>query len=91
MAQTTVGIRELKTRLENYIQHVKSGGTPAIAERGKPVGRIVPVTQSLETRAHELARTGLIAWNGRRLARARPVVRMRGKRSIAELLLEDRE
>lgn len=91
MAQTTVGIRELKTRLGSYVQRVKSGSTFIITERGKPIGRIVPVNQSVETRTRELARAGLIAWSGRKLMRARPVTRTRGKRTVAELLLEDRE
>jgi len=91
MVETTVGIRELKTRLGRYVQQVKSGGTLIITERGKPVGRIVPVSPSVETRARELARAGLIAWSGRKLTRARPIARTRGKRTIAELLLEDRE
>jgi len=91
MTQTTVGIRELKTRLGSYVRHVKSGRTLVITERGKPVGRIVPVSQSIETRAHELVRAGLIAWSGRKLTRARPVARARGRRTVSELLLENRE
>jgi len=91
MAQTTVGIRELKTRLGSYVQRVKSGNTLVITVRGKPVGRIVPISQSVETRALELAQAGLIAWSGRKLSRARPTTRTRGKRTVAELLLEDRE
>ena len=91
MAQTMVGIRELKTRLGSYVRRVKSGGTLVITERGKPVGRIVPVSQSVETRARELVHAGLIAWSGRKLKRARPIARTSGKRTVAELLLEDRE
>lgn len=91
MAQTTVGIRELKTRLGRYLQRVKAGDALIITERGKPIGRIVPVGQSVEIRARELAQTGLIAWSGRKLVRMRPVARARGKRTVAELLLEDRE
>jgi len=91
MTPKTVGIRELKTRLGSYVRHVKSGSTLVITERGKPVGRIVPIGQSVETRAHELVRAGLIAWSGRKLTRAKSTARTRGKRTVAELLLEDRE
>jgi prevent-host-death family protein len=91
MAQATVGIRELKTRLGSYVQRVKSGSTFVITERGKPIGRIVPISPSVESRAHELIRAGLIAWSGRKLVPTTPVARTRGKQTVAELLLEDRE
>ena len=91
MSDNTVGIRELKTRLGSYVRRVKSGSTLVITERGKPVGRIVPVGRSVEERTRELARAGLIAWSGRKLGAARPRVRTRGKKTVAELLLENRE
>ena len=62
-----------------------------IKEQGKPVGRIVPLSPSAETRAQELARAGLIAWSGHKLAPLAPVARARGRRMVADLLLEDRE
>ena len=91
MIGTTVGIRELKARLSAYIRQVKAGGTVVILDRGTPVGRIVPVTPSVEARAQKLVEAGLIVWSGRRLAPAAPVARTRGRRMVADLLLEDRE
>jgi prevent-host-death family protein len=91
MTQMTVGIRELKTRLSSYLKEVKAGSTLVITERGKPVGRIVPIKPSVEAQMQELLQTGLVAWNGRKLAPAEPVVKLRGQKTIAELLLEDRE
>lgn len=38
-----------------------------------------------------MTRTGLLQWNRRRLASAAPVARARGRRTVAELLVEDRE
>jgi len=35
--------------------------------------------------------TTLVAWSGRKLTPVAPVARMRGQRTVAELLLEDRE
>ena len=90
MSQMTVGIRELKTRLSNYVQQVKSGATLVITERGKPVGRIVPLSPSVETRVQELVQAGLMAWSGQKLAPMAPVARTRGERMVADLLLEDR-
>lgn len=42
MTEMTVGIRDLKAQLSNYLRQVKAGATLIITERGRPVGRIVP-------------------------------------------------
>ena len=91
MTQMTVGIRELKARLSNYMQQVKAGATLVVTERGKPVGRIVPLSPSVETRVQELVQAGVMAWGGNKLAPMAPVARTRGKRMVADLLLENRE
>ena len=91
MAQTTVGIRELKARLASYLRQVKAGNTVVITEHGKPVGRIVPMKTSTQDRMQELIQAGVIAWSGRKPKRRVPTVKVRGNRTVAELLLEDRD
>ena len=90
MGQTSVGLRELKSRLSSYLRQVKDGATLVITERGAPVGRIVPIRPSVEERTADLAQARLISWSGRRLASRRPAVAARGKKTVSELLLEDR-
>ena len=89
--ETTVGIRELKAHLSRYLRQVKAGATLVITERGKPIGRLLPIRPATETRLAELAQTGLMAWSGRKLSPREPVARTRGERTVADLLLEDRE
>lgn len=89
--ETEVGIRELKAHLSRYLRRVKAGATLVITERGKPIGRLLPIKPDAETRLAELAQVGLLEWSGRKLAPRQPVARPRGKRTVAELLLEDRE
>jgi prevent-host-death family protein len=91
MTQTTVGIRELKTRLSYYMRQVKAGATVVVTERGTPIGRIIPQRPSVEERMQELVQAGLIAWNGHKLAPLTPVARTRGDKMVSDLLLEDRE
>jgi prevent-host-death family protein len=91
MTQTTVGIRELKARLAMYVRHVKAGGTLTVTERGKPIVRLVPANASLEERMNEMMRAGLITWSGRPFRPQKPVARVRGKKTVAEILLENRE
>lgn len=91
MTQTTVGIRELKVRLSSYLRQIKGGATLVITERGKPIGRIVPASPSVEARVQELIQAGLVAWSGRKLSPMTPVARTRGSRTVADLLFEDRD
>jgi len=91
VAQVTVGIRQLKEQLSHYMDQVKTGATVVVTERGKPVGRIVPVTPSLEDRLQQLAEANLLAWSGRKLRPTVPAARVQGPKTVAELLLEDRE
>ncbi len=90
MNETSVGVRELKSRLSEYLRQVKAGQTVVITEHGQPVGRIVPAAQSLEDRLQAMAQAGLVLWSGRKLEAMAPVAQVRGERSIADLLVEDR-
>lgn len=91
MAQETVGIRELKTRLGTYVRQVKLGGTLVITERGKPIIRLVPVEMSIEAQTRALMRAGLIAWSGKKVRIPKHTPRTRGKKTVSEILLENRE
>lgn len=91
MSQHTVGIRQLKEQLSHYVEQVKAGATVVITERGTPVGRIVPVAPSLESRLQQLVDAQLLAWSGRKLGPREPIVRGRGAKTVSDLLLEDRE
>ncbi|MCC7355258.1 MAG: type II toxin-antitoxin system prevent-host-death family antitoxin [Anaerolineae bacterium] len=66
MSESTIGLRELRARLSHYLSQVKAGDTLVITERGKPVGRIVPVKTSRETRIQEMIQAGLLeSWKYR--------------------------
>lgn len=91
MSQVTVGIRELKAHLSSYVRQVKSGASVVITEHGRPVGRIVPISLSLEARLQLLAEAGLAIWSGQGLAPMAPVAHTRGTQMVADLLLENRE
>jgi prevent-host-death family protein len=64
MKEITASIRELKSRLSHYLRLAKRGQIVEITERGKPVGRIVPVVSPLEDRLEAAIRSGLVSWNG---------------------------
>lgn len=83
-------IRELKARLCTYMRRVETGETVMITRHGKPVGRIVPVKETLEARLATLEQAGLLAWNGQQLPPLTPVAKTQGQVTVAELLVEDR-
>ncbi|GIV79174.1 type II toxin-antitoxin system prevent-host-death family antitoxin [Litorilinea aerophila] len=90
MEEATVGIREFKARLSRYLRRVKAGETVLITERGKPVGRVVPVQPGAEERTRTLTHLGMLAWDGHHLQALTPPARLRRHPTVADLLLEDR-
>lgn len=90
MAELRVGVRELKSRLSEYLRQVKAGRTVTITERGKEVGRLVPVGQSLEERIQAMLDAGLAEWDGKPLPPMKPVAKLKGGKSISDIIIEDR-
>jgi prevent-host-death family protein len=91
MRDKRIGIRELKSRLSECVREVKSGRTIVVTEHGQPVARIIPETMSTGERVEALRKAGALAWSGRRLRPARPVGKVRGDRTVADLVVENRE
>jgi prevent-host-death family protein len=94
MRQKTVGIRELKEQLSGHIREVKSGSTLVITERGKPVARLLPIAPAdtpVEEKLHQLVKAGAISWSGRKLSPDAPAIPVRGTKTVAEMLIEDRD
>ncbi len=85
-----VNIRELKARLSYYLRLTKNGQVVEIRERGRPIGRIIPTVAPLEDRIEVMVRSGLVEWNRKRLPTRPPVVRAKGQKTVADLLIEDR-
>jgi prevent-host-death family protein len=84
-----VGVRELKTHLSHYLRLVKEGSVLVVTDRGKPLGRLIPVSSDTVETLRGLAETGVIRWSGSKLRPRKPVAKAIGT-SAADLLLEDR-
>ena len=91
MAQSLVSIRELKSRLSHYLRLTRKGESVVITDRGVPIGRIVPMGQDLGQRLTAMRETGLAQWSGHKLRSRRPVAKVRGRKTVAQLLVADRE
>ncbi len=91
MAQPPVSIRELKSRLSHYLRLTRKGESVVITDRGVPIGRIVPMGQDLGQRVAAMCEAGQAQWSGRKLAPRKPVAKVRGKGTVAQLVVEDRQ
>lgn len=90
MTEVSVGVRELKTHLSEYLREVQRGRTIVITDHGRPVGRLVPATLPLEDRIEVLRRAGVITWSGKRPQPVTPMAKRHGTGTVADLLIEDR-
>ncbi len=52
---TTVNIAELKNRLSHYLRQVREGNEILIRDRNRPVAKIIPLPESTDLAAEELA------------------------------------
>ena len=91
MSEIWVGVRDLKSRLSEYLRQVKQGHTVIITEHGHPVGRLLPVEQPLDERLKALQEAGMVAWNGRKLEQITPPAINHSKQQVSDLLVEMRE
>lgn len=91
MRAISVGTRELKNHLSQYLRYVKAGEMVIITERGKPVGQIVPIQEDLSERQKKLAEAGVIEWNGQPLPIYQPKATNRSQQLLSDLISEQRE
>lgn len=85
-----VAVRELKARLSMYLRKVQAGATVIVTDRGKAIGKILPMTDPVKNRARELVSAGLRSWNGERFTPPAKLPATQGRKTVAELLLEGR-
>jgi len=91
MSEWTVGVRELKAHLSEYLRRVRQGQTVIITDHGRPVGRILPVEAALNERLEALRQAGMVSWSGRKLKSLTPPAVNRGDRQVSDLLVEMRD
>ncbi len=93
-AMSSVGIKELKNRLTQYLRRTKEGEEVVVTERGKPIALIQPIQSvdrvvSLDARLARLAAQGFVT-----LPTHKPLKRVRLAKvsgpPISKTILEDR-
>ena len=61
----SVGVRELRNNLSEYLRRVREGELLVITDRGEPIGELGPAAAGLNAqRARALSRKGGASWSG---------------------------
>ena len=86
----TVGVRELRNHLSDYLQRVREGERVVVTDRGEPVVELSPTSsRPAAERAQGLVRQGSARWHGGKpqglTLRPRPT-----KGTVSGAVLEDR-
>ena len=91
MTTITVGISELKKNFGNYIRCLKSGETIVITRHGRAIAKIVPITDSTDSKLRSVVEAGLADWNGRKVNPGAPTVANHSNTQTAGLVSGDRD
>ncbi len=94
-----IGVRELKNHLAHYLRAVREGRSIIVTKRGKPIARLVPLSQpghvsmplDLESKLWELNAQGLLTWNGSAFQLPESSAVNRSENLLSDLVVEDRE
>ncbi len=88
---TSVGVRELKARLSQYLHRARRGERITVTERGRPVAIIGPAAQSAGLVGLEaMIRSGLARWMGGKPSGSAKPARLSHGPSVAATIVEDR-
>ncbi|MDQ2680218.1 MAG: type II toxin-antitoxin system prevent-host-death family antitoxin [Candidatus Eremiobacteraeota bacterium] len=90
----TVGVRELKQHLSQYLARVRDGERLLVSDRGKVVALISPAgpapEEELPQTLADLVREGKVTWGGGTVRGLDTPVRLTGGELISETILRDR-
>lgn len=86
----TVGVRELKNRLSQYLRRVADGERITVTDRGRPIAVISPPTERpQDERLLAMVREGFARWGGGKPRGSARRVKIRGK-PISDTVIEER-
>jgi prevent-host-death family protein len=87
---TTVGVRELKNNLSQYLRDVKKGRPVVVTERGHSIAILIPAKNHPDAQiARQLMSGGIGSWKGGKPKGASRPVAVKGK-SVSRIVIEER-
>ena len=88
---TTVGIRELKAHLSEYVARAKAGEVIVVTDRGTKVAQLSPVPETVEDRVWAMVAAGKAEWSGQRPPKLNPLPGLKEGASISDTIIQERE
>ena len=85
---SSVGIKELKTKLSSYVERIRHGEQVIVTDHGEEVALLVPLSKERMV-IKSLVMSGLAQWTGGKPGGFEGVA-LRGK-TLAETILEERQ
>ncbi len=86
----TVGVRELKNRLSEFLRRAKDGERVVVTDRGRPVAVISPpAVGPVDEGIERLLREGLARWGGGKPRGLPRPPKIKG-RTVADIVIEER-
>ena len=87
----TIGVRNLRDRLSEYLRRAQQGERIVITDHETPIAILIGVGETAELQAGwEMVREGRASWGGGKPAGASRPARTKGKATIASKIVEDR-
>lgn len=83
----TVGVKELKAKLSNFVDKARSGEEVIITEHGKDVALLLPISKERKA-VKSLIKSGRAKWGGGK-PKGVQGIKVKGK-SVSETVLEER-
>jgi prevent-host-death family protein len=83
----SVGIKELKAHLSEFVGRVRQGDRILVTDRGEPVAELIPLSSERQTLA-QLAAAGRLHWSGGKPKGLRGIA-VQGE-PVADTVLRDR-
>jgi len=85
-----IGIRELKNNLSKYLKRVKEGNSFIITEHSHSIALVEPLVSETMNDIYPLIESGFATWKGGKPSGSSYKITLKGKKTAAEIVLEER-
>lgn len=95
MSEHSIGIRELKANLSDYLEKVRAGANLMVTEHHTPIASLEPEDEdmTLKERVLQLRDAGLLSWNGETIDVSvfQPISKLREDVLASDVVSEERD
>ncbi len=85
-----IGVRELKNNLNKYLKRVKEGNSFIITEHNRSIALVEPLVSETMNDIFPLIESGFASWKGGKPSSSSSKIVLKGKKTAAELVIEER-